>query len=167
MMEPSAAEPVARFRVCSSSHRALACAGVSEGRSCREPGVDPRRASLDRLQAALALDLLHASLPSVAARLGTSSRSLQRHLRELGTSFRLELAEARVREAKRRMQSPRLTLTTIALDLGFASIQGFGRSFRRSTGVCPGAWRSATHDNARAAQNDQQIGGSGNAERSA
>lgn len=102
-----------------------------------------RKPLLEELHVALTEDLLSATLPSVATRLGLSARSLQRQLHELGTSFRSELANARVSEAQRRMRNRHVSLTAIALDVGFASIQAFGRSFRRDTGVHPSAWRSS------------------------
>lgn len=152
-------------RACSSSNRPLTCADAFElcGSRCNDEG-ECRGPLLARLALALSSDLLGATLPGVAARLGTSSRSLQRRLREQGTSFRLELESARIDEAKRRMLSSDVTLTTIALDVGFASVQGFGRCFQRSMGVCPRAWRAATWARAKA-ENDQPDGGRGNAER--
>jgi AraC-like DNA-binding protein len=155
--------PELALRACSSSYRALACAGASELRPSRcEASVELDEGLLERLQAALALDLLEASLPRIALRFGTSSRSLQRRLLELGTSFRLELETARLHDAKRRLRTSNLPVTRIALDVGFASLQSFSRCFRRSTGLSPRAWRSAPPAGS-AAEMDQQVGGSGNA----
>jgi len=159
------AGPSLALRACSSSNRPLTCADAIElcGSCCNDEG-EGRDPLLERLALAFSSDLLGATLPAVAARLGMSSRSLQRRLREQGTSFRLELEAARIEEAKRRMLSSNVTLTTIALDVGFASVQGFGRCFQRSTGLCPRAWRAATAALVKA-ENDQPDGGCGNAER--
>lgn len=143
-MRPSPkADAEFELRACAGREGSLACAGVTHGQaSIRGLCADGAESLLEKLDRILRLELYDATLPRVAARLGMSSRSLQRHLRRMGTSFRRELETTRVREAKRRMRTARLPLTTIALDLGFASIQGFGRSFFRSTGVYPRAWRN-------------------------
>ena len=137
--------PALALRACSSTFRPRACAGAEETRSSGcEANADPGEPFLESVQALIALDLLQATLPRIALRLGTSSRSLQRRLHELGTSFRLELEAARIRDAKRRLGSSELSVTTIALDVGYATLQSFSRCFRRSTGLCPRAWRSAS-----------------------
>ncbi|MCA9667438.1 MAG: helix-turn-helix transcriptional regulator [Myxococcales bacterium] len=84
---------------------------------------------------------LSATIAEAARLLGTSQRTLQRRLKEAGTSYQRELARVRVSEAKRRMRTSSAPLTNIALDLGFASLQAFSALFRREVGQSPSAWR--------------------------
>ncbi len=81
--------------------------------------------------------------PAAARALGQAPRSLQRHLRDAGTSFQRELDAARVRVAQRLLETSRASLTEIALDVGCASPQHFSALFRRVTGQTPSAWRTS------------------------
>jgi AraC-like DNA-binding protein len=76
-----------------------------------------------------------------ARALGASDRTLQRRLAEAGTTFQDEVAKCRIVAAKRLLADSDSPLTTIALDLGYASLQHFGASFRRIVGQSPSAWR--------------------------
>lgn len=87
-------------------------------------------------------DATPASLAAAATDLGLSPRTLQRRLSEAGTSFEAELMGARLREAQRRLLDTDDALTTVALDVGFASPQHFSASFRRYAGETPSAWRA-------------------------
>jgi AraC-like DNA-binding protein len=81
--------------------------------------------------------------PAMLARaLGMSPRTLQRRLQDAGTTLQREIAAQRVEEAKRRLIETATPITTIALDLGFATSQHFSRTFRAATGVSPSAWRA-------------------------
>lgn len=104
-----------------------------------EAGVEPIVARLRR-------HLRHADrevkLETVAKEIGTSVRTLQRQLREAGTSFKDQLAHERVRRAQLLMLDTDASLTHIALDVGFASLQAFSSCFRRVVGHAPSAWRS-------------------------
>lgn len=103
-------------------------------------GTDPLRGALRAW-----LDR-HRDAPDIAraARtLGLSERTLQRRLREAGTTFQREVLGARLRAAERRMLESDAPLTTIALEAGFASLQNFSAVFRKATGVAPSAWRAA------------------------
>lgn len=84
----------------------------------------------------------HISLEQVARRCGVSPRSLQRALTAGGTSFRIEQKAVQVERARQLLQDPRQTLTSIALEVGFSSVQHFTTAFRRATGETPGVWRS-------------------------
>lgn len=81
------------------------------------------------------------SLESVAERLETSSRSLQRRLNEAGTSF----SEVRVRVLREMatswLREGALTVDDIAQRLGYGSRGAFERAFRRWTGETPAAVR--------------------------
>jgi AraC-like DNA-binding protein len=82
------------------------------------------------------------SLDDAAGALGLSSRSLQRKLGEAGTTFKDELAEARVRAARRMLLDGNAPLTAIAYDVGCASLQHFSAMFRRRTHESPSAFRA-------------------------
>lgn len=66
----------------------------------------------------------------LARRLGLSVRSMQRRLRDRGTSFEQELRRARVRRAQRLLAETDLKLAGVALDTGFATPAHFSRAFR-------------------------------------
>lgn len=79
---------------------------------------------------------------AIARALGMSARTLQRRLREAGTSLQKELIGFRVEAAKKRLIESDTPVTVIALDLGFATPQHFSRQFREATGVAPTEWRT-------------------------
>jgi AraC-like DNA-binding protein len=81
-------------------------------------------------------------LDAIAGDLGVSGRTLQRRLRERDTSFRGELAAARIDEAKRLLRDTGAPITRIALDVGFASAQHLSTAFREAVGVSPSDWRA-------------------------
>ncbi|MBX3248164.1 MAG: AraC family transcriptional regulator ligand-binding domain-containing protein [Myxococcales bacterium] len=77
----------------------------------------------------------------LAARwLGMSERTLQRRLRERGTSFRAVLDEVRLTVAHVLLEQGQ-TVDTVATLTGFASPSAFHRAYRRWCGVTPGATR--------------------------
>ncbi len=86
------------------------------------------------------------SLDRAVARLGTSRRTFQRVLRQAGTSFRLEVAAARMRRAIELLKTSDRNLTWIAAELGFSSVQHFATAFRRALGDSPSAWRSRARE---------------------
>lgn len=96
---------------------------------------------LDALRAYLDVHLEDASLREAAQAMGLSDRSLQRKLADAGAAFQDELGDARVRAAQRRLLDGHAALTTVALEVGCASLQHFNTLFRRRTGMSPSAWR--------------------------
>jgi AraC-like DNA-binding protein len=82
-------------------------------------------------------------LDVAAQALSMSPRSLQRRLREAGTSFRAEVDEVRVERARRLLAETDLKVGAIARQLGFSSETTFISVFRRRTGSTPGEWRRA------------------------
>jgi len=64
-------------------------------------------------------------------------RSLQRSLRGAGTSFRAVVDEHRIAEACRLLDQTDLKVEAIGREVGFQSLSGFVRSFRRSVGCSP------------------------------
>lgn len=77
----------------------------------------------------------------VAKKLRLSTRSLQRRLKEEGTSFLMVVDLLRRELALRYLEDPALTLTEIGFLLGFVELSSFHRAFRRWTGTTPGQYR--------------------------
>jgi AraC-like DNA-binding protein len=82
------------------------------------------------------------SLESVARGLGTSARSLQRHLRELGYSYNALADEVRAATARLYLEQPDIAVAEVAYLLGFADQSTFNRAFKRWTGQTPARSRS-------------------------
>jgi AraC-like DNA-binding protein len=98
---------------------------------------DARRAVADLLRDG------DASLEAAAARLGTSRRTLQRRLRDHGTSH-LDLVDGVRRDlALRSLKDPNAAITEVAYLLGFSEPAAFHRAFKRWTGQTPAEYRRA------------------------
>ena len=97
------------------------------------------------LRAYLDEHLSDVTVEQAARALGLSARSLQRKLGEVGTTFSEELADARVRAARRMLADGNAPLTAIAFDVGCASLQHFSALFRRRTRETPSAFRARHH----------------------
>jgi AraC-like DNA-binding protein len=88
------------------------------------------------------------SLNALAVRVGVPEYRLRKLIHEqLGyRNFRALLHHYRIREACRQLSDPALRGTpilTIALSVGYASINTFSRGFREAKRVTPSAWREA------------------------
>ena len=97
---------------------------------------------LGELHRVLRHRLVDASLTDVARELGMSERTLQRRLREAGTSFQSELNTVQVRTAQALLLESDAKLTAVAVEVGCASLQHFSSLFRKMTGESPSAWRA-------------------------
>lgn len=97
---------------------------------------------LSELHRVLRTRLVDASLADVARELGMSERTLQRRLREAGTSFQSELNTVQVRTAQALLLESDAKLTAVAVEVGCASLQHFSSLFRKMTGESPSAWRA-------------------------
>ncbi len=97
---------------------------------------------LGELRQYLSHALDEATLAGAARAARVSERTLQRKLRDAGTSFLSELQRARVDAAKVLLADTELKLTAIALEVGCASLQHFSSLFRQMTGAPPSEWRS-------------------------
>jgi AraC-like DNA-binding protein len=75
---------------------------------------------------------------------GTSTRSLQRRLKNSGTSYAKILQEARFDLARARLADPGLKVIDVANMAGYASPQHFTRAFRRFTGITPTEYRQSS-----------------------
>jgi len=80
------------------------------------------------------------SLGQAARRFGMSQRTLQRRLSEARTTFHAELSNAKLAMAKTLLSLGGRSITTIALELGFASVQHFSARFSAVHGESPRRW---------------------------
>jgi AraC-like DNA-binding protein len=90
------------------------------------------------------IESLHAGdsdLSRVAKRFAVTPRTLQRRLREEGSSFQTLLDGARQELALRYLRDPGRTASEVAYMLGFREASAFCRAFHRWTGVTPAAFR--------------------------
>ncbi len=122
-----------------------------------EPALRQRLADLDRsasmaerlrsvlLEALPAGDL---SMRVVCSKLGVSTRTLQRRLKEEGTSFQETLDGLRESLAKHYLQNSTMSAAEISFLLGFEDPNSFARAFQARTGTTPQAVRIAGSDNA-------------------
>jgi AraC-like DNA-binding protein len=82
------------------------------------------------------------TLEAVAAALRLSPRTIQRRLRQLGTSFEKQVTETRQANAERLLRDTDLPLTEIAFLLGFSELSAFTRAAHRWFGVSPSVFRA-------------------------
>lgn len=81
------------------------------------------------------------SLEDVADKMGLSSWSLQRRLREEGLSFSTLVDNVRCEMATYYLQQRALPISEMALLLGYSEVSAFSRAFRRWFGISPRQWR--------------------------
>lgn len=106
--------------------------------AARQPTVAER--AMRQLRARVVLG--DATRESTARHLGLSERSLNRRLQEEGTSFRELLDRARFQVAQQLLLGTRMSVTSVALALGYAETSAFNHAFRRWCGQSPGDWRA-------------------------
>ena len=104
--------------------------------------AEGRSAIRNKVRALLANDVATWTGPAVARHLGVSERSLQRRLKEAGTTFGAEYRAAQIRTAERLLRNATTSLTAIAMEIGCSS-QQFSTLFRRVNGVSPSEWRAS------------------------
>jgi len=78
---------------------------------------------------------------AAAHALGTSTRSLRRHLLAEGTSYREVIQSLLTVSASRLLRDPARPIKETAAILGFGDAPAFVRAFRRWTGTTPGDYR--------------------------
>ena len=87
------------------------------------------------------------SLTDLASVLNLSARSLNRHLAKEGCSFRQLSNQVQHQLACERLRDPHLSITEIALSLGFSETSNFSRFFKQRQGLSPRDFRhQAQHD---------------------
>lgn len=98
---------------------------------------------LERVDTTIAAELERGepSVGSVAARLHMSPRTLQRRLRDEGTSLTDRLDRTREALAARLLREPSRAIGEVAFLLGFSEVSTFHRAFKRWTGMTPVAYR--------------------------
>ena len=98
-----------------------------------------------RAQARL-LDLLpsgNSSEATMARSLNMSLRTLQRRLRDEGTSYKEVLDQTRRQLAYEYIRDSKVSITEMAYLLGFSDANNFSRAFKRWQGMAPTAYRQA------------------------
>lgn len=79
----------------------------------------------------------------IARRLGTSSRTLQRHLADQGVSLRAIVEDSRLEIARVLLCKTDLSVQEISARTGYSTPSGFARAFARWAGLPPRAYRRA------------------------
>ena len=119
------------------THRAMA-------ERCRKQNTEftGRQAWLGRVRQRLATQL-HAApgLDRLAEQLNCSSRTLRRHLHDLGSSYQELLDELRFEQAKQWLADDAMPIHCIAERLGFSETASFRHAFVRWSGVAPSQFR--------------------------
>lgn len=83
----------------------------------------------------------HCSINLASRQLGLPVRTLKRRLADAGTTF-LELREqARYEIARQLLRDSRMSVSEVALGLGYSESSSFARAFARWAGVGPTEWR--------------------------
>jgi AraC-like DNA-binding protein len=100
------------------------------------------------VRAAIAASLRHggASLQRTANQLGVSTRSLQRHLGEMGTNYSSIVAEVRLDAACHLLVETNEPISDIASRLGYAGPSSFSRIFMRLMKTQPISYRQQQRD---------------------
>lgn len=101
----------------------------------------PSGQDLMRVAIAAALDEGELTLDGVARRLAMSSRTLQRRLSELDTSWRSEVEAVRHERAVALIRDTGLPVQSIAVRLGYTDARTLRRAFHRWTGRGPDEFR--------------------------
>ena len=98
----------------------------------------------ESLKKALPAYLCAGKLPvSKAAQItGMSVRTLQRHLKAAGLSYRELLEEAQFNQAKLLLQDNEHSITAVANHLGYSNISHFSRAFKKATGIAPSKYKA-------------------------
>jgi AraC-like DNA-binding protein len=81
-------------------------------------------------------------IDAVAEELYTSSRTLQRKLKELGTTYKKIYTECQKYLAEKYVSEGKMSFTEISFILGFSEMSSFSRSYKRWTGHSPNADRA-------------------------
>lgn len=81
------------------------------------------------------------SIHRTAAALGIHERTLQIKLKESETSYRELLQKVRQNLAEQHLRNGILSITELALQLGYAEVAVFSRHFRHWTGLSPRQWQ--------------------------
>jgi len=86
-------------------------------------------------------------IEQVAATLDIHLRTLQSRLRRQGLSYRDILQNTRLELARSRLSQGTISITELALQLGYAEVAIFSRHFKRWTGLSPREWQKRHRGN--------------------
>jgi AraC-like DNA-binding protein len=127
-------------------------AGAPNGNGGADPGGVDRaaKADLDRLNALMATQQIWReeglTIASLAVKVSMPEARLRKLINDrLGyRNFPSFVNAHRIAAARARLSDPneaRTSISTIAFDIGFASLGPFNRAFREETGIAPSEWR--------------------------
>lgn len=122
---------------------------VAQGQASRGPPADPARGGLAAWRLRRVLEYMHANLAEDLP-LADLSKLAGLSPRHFCTAFRHStglpphryLAERRIERARELLADPSLSMTAVAMAVGFGSSQHFATMFRRNTGATPGGYRT-------------------------
>ncbi|WP_108683004.1 AraC family transcriptional regulator [Methyloceanibacter sp. wino2] len=108
--------------------------------------ADALQITHEPLRSILAISILRlmdgkTDIEGTAAMAEISVRTLQRYLNREGLSYRDLLERVRLRRARALLEQTDVSITEIALSLGYSEHANFTRAFRRSTGLTPAEFR--------------------------
>ncbi|GMU62108.1 MAG: AraC family transcriptional regulator [Myxococcaceae bacterium] len=83
------------------------------------------------------------SIESIAVSLGLTARTLQRRLRDEGSTYQSVLDGVRAQAAKDWLANAHRSVTELTAKLGYSEPSALDRAFRRWTGKTPTEWRAA------------------------
>jgi AraC-like DNA-binding protein len=83
------------------------------------------------------------TMSEVAQELGMSARSLRRRLMAEGAVYKDLVDQILMREAKRMLESPQVSIQETAYAIGFGTPASFHRAFKRWTGMTPKEYRAS------------------------
>jgi AraC-like DNA-binding protein len=112
----------------------------------------------DALAAAVECERTAPTRDAIAKRMGMSSRTLSRRIKEHGTTLPREVERIRLSQALRGLETTDTSVTELAYELGFSSPEHFSRAFRRTFGTTPTAYREAVAVRADAGPVDKSTG---------
>ncbi len=109
------------------------------------PGLSQRLQLI--IEESFLYDYRDLTLETLSRRLGLGPRQTQRLLQKhYGQTFRQKKAAAQMSAALILLGKPDLSLSEIALRLGYSSAEHFSAAFKRQFGAPPGAWRREHRD---------------------
>ena len=139
-LEP--AHPVSFHEDVTAAYEAAGAADVREEVEALRSELFAVPEAVRRVRATLETMPHDASPSAVAKRLGTSVRSLQRHLAEHGTSLRAERQISLLRAAERLLAGTEMTIDAVAAAVGASSASHLVTMFRTHRGTTPAAYRA-------------------------
>jgi AraC-like DNA-binding protein len=117
-------------------------AALARAEAVRRPGV------VMQAYRGLRVLLMHGkcSGDDLAQMLAMHRRTLNRRLREAGTTFQTVLDDVRFEVARQLLSHTDMCMDDVAATLGYSSVAPFMRAFRRMAGLTPGQWRRRVPD---------------------